>query len=228
MLVRHLTTFAILAVSLSSSINAENLSEQLKKMATDHDFRLTTYTDLTGEPARQVDGTLEQRLHLLLTNFNHIIAGTSDERVERVIVLSLKQLLPPPPGETVLEVQRQGMHHLVPAILVGSNGAEISSRLIVDTGSTFVVLPRSQIPKLGMASGRLDDRLVQTANGRVAARVGRIPLIRIGGEEIADVQVAFIDDEKLGGNALLGMSALGRYKVVLDAEKSTLTLVPKQ
>lgn len=225
---RNLTTLAMLAVALLPAVNAENLSEQLKGMATDYDFQLTLNTDLTEEPERRVDGSLEQRLDLLLSGFNHIITGTIDEGMERVIVLSRKQALPPPRDKTVLKLQRRGMHHLVPAIVVGSNGAEIQSRLIVDTGSTFVVLPRSQVLKLGIASGQLEDRLVQTANGQVVASVGRIPSIRIGSEEIADVEVAFIDDAKLGNHALLGMSALGRYKMILDDEKSNLTLILKK
>jgi clan AA aspartic protease (TIGR02281 family) len=228
MLVRNLIALAILAAVLAPTVNAENLSEQLQGMAKNYDFELTLQTDLTEEPARRVNGSLVKRLDILLADFNHVITGAVDEEVERVIVLSRKQPLPPPSDETVLKVQRQGMHHLVSAILVGSNGAQIPSRLILDTGATFVVLPRSQASALGIAPDELEDRQVQTANGKVAAGVGRIPLVRIGDEEIADIQVAFIDDSKLGGKALLGMSALGRYKLILDNEKNTLTLIPDE
>ena len=227
-LARNVTALTALTVALSSAGDAETLSEQLQGMATEYDFQLTVNIDVTKEPARRADGSLAERLDLLLSDFNHVITTTVGSGVERVIVLSRKQRLPPRPNEIILKLQHRGMHHLVSAILVGWIGAEIQFPLIVDTGSTFVVLPRSQIPSLGLAPDQLDDRQVQTANGQVTARVGQIPMIRIGSEEIADVQVAFIDDAKLGGNALLGMSVLSRYKQILDDEKGTLTLILKK
>lgn len=205
-----------------------NLLQQLGKMATQHDFDLIVHAKLSETPARRVDGDLLHQLDLLLSGFNHAIITSPHGGVERVIVVSRKQPLPPAPDEIVLKMQRRGTHHLVRATLVGTNGAEIQSDLIVDTGSTFVVLPRSKIAELAIAPDQLTNRQVQTAKGRVTASIGRIPMIRIGGAEISDVEVAFIEDAKLGGNALLGMSILSRYKLILDDEKSTLTLILKE
>lgn len=205
-----------------------NLMEQLGRLATRHDFELIVHANLTEEPARPVGGSLLRRLDLLLSGFNHAIIRSPHGGVERVIVLSRKQSLPPAPDEIVLKMQRRGTHHLVQATLVGMNGAEIQSDLIVDTGSTFVVLPRSKITELAIAADQLTKRQVQTAKGRVTARIGRIPMMRIGGAEVSDVEVAFIEDAKLGGNALLGMSILSRYKLILDDENSTLTLILKE
>ena len=67
---------------------------------------------------------------------------------------------------------------------------------------------------------------VETANGKLPASVGQIPSLRLGEEEIDDVEIAFIDDQSLGDNALLGMSVLGRYRIILDDEAGTLTLIP--
>ncbi|HSO80212.1 MAG TPA: peptidase A2A, partial [Chromatiaceae bacterium] len=59
------------------------------------------------------------------------------------------------------------------------------------------------------------------------ARMGRLAGVWLGEHKIADVQVSFIDDAKLGGNALLGMSVLGRYRMAIDDEANHLTLSPK-
>ncbi len=212
----------------SSEARPENLSEQLDSLATRYDFDLVVHTDLSKAPPRAVAGNLLHRLDLLLSGFNHAIIESPQGKVEQVIVLSPKQPLPPAPDEIVLKMHRKGTHHLVRATLVGKNGAEIQSDLVIDTGSTFVVLPRSKITELAITPGQLTNRQVQTAKGRVTASIGRIPMIRIGGAEISDVEVAFIEDAKLGGNALLGMSILSRYKLILDDEKSTLTLILKE
>ena len=205
----------------------QNLSEQLTSLSRQYDFELVVHTELAGTPAKPVDGNLVRRLESILSDFNHVIMRSPGGGVDRVIVLSRKRSLPPAPDEIVLKMHRRGQHHLVRATLVGTNGVEIRTDLLVDTGSTFVVLPRSRIAELAIAPDRLKDRQVQTAKGRVIASIGRIPSIRIGGENIADVEVAFIEDSKLGGNSLLGMSILSRYKMILDDENSTLTLIVK-
>lgn len=65
------------------------------------------------------------------------------------------------------------------------------------------------------------------ANGKTTARRGRLAGIWFGERKVADVQASFIDDAKLGGNALLGMSVLGRYRMAIDDEANHLTLSPK-
>ena len=202
-----------------------DLSEQLDRLAADYDFELDLRTDLSQAPSKPVSGDLLNRLDTLLADYNHVIIRSVHSGVQKVIVLGRKQRLPPAPDEIVLKMQRRGTHHLVQATLVGTNGAEIPFELLVDTGSTLVVLPRSLIAELGIAPDGLTSRQVRTAQGRVTASIGQIPLIRIEDEEIADVGVAFIDDRKLGNNALLGMSVLSRYKMTLDDENSTMTLI---
>lgn len=206
----------------------KNLSEQLTRLSRQHDFDLVVHARLADAPAKPVAGDVFERLEFLLSDFNHVIIRSPEQGVDRVIVLSRKLPQPPAPDEIVLKMNRRGTHHLVRATLVGANGVEIQSDLIVDTGSTFVVLPRSRISELAVSPDQLRDREVQTAKGRVVASIGRIPSIRVGDEDISDVEVAFIEDSHLGGNALLGMSVLSRYKMILDDENSTLTLILKE
>jgi predicted aspartyl protease len=55
-----------------------------------------------------------------------------------------------------------------------------------------------------------------------------IPAIWLGSHRIDGVEVAFIEDSKLGGSGLLGMSVLGRFTMTIDDDENQLTLGRKQ
>jgi len=57
---------------------------------------------------------------------------------------------------------------------------------------------------------------MQTANGKVEAQIGVLSSLWLGKTRIEQVHTAFLEDEKLGSNGLLGMSVLGRYKLTVD------------
>jgi len=97
----------------------------------------------------------------------------------------------------------------------------------VDTGATLVVLPESFAERLGYQLDKLPTQQVRTANGTASARIATLPTLRLGSTAVVDIGIAFIGDEQLGGTALLGMSALGRFQITLDDEQNQLTLRPK-
>jgi aspartyl protease family protein len=99
--------------------------------------------------------------------------------------------------------------------------------LMVDTGASLVVLPASAAARLGLDPDKLETRELQTAKGKVQARIGRLGSIELGSARLNDIEAAFVDGEHLGGNALLGMNVLGRYLFILDDENNELTLIPE-
>jgi aspartyl protease family protein len=157
-------------------------------------------------------------------------------KIERVIILGPKVPVEAPlvtaesvpggdkDGDIVVHTIRQGTAHAVQASLEGENGRRISRILVVDTGADFVVLPASLLPQLGLPAGAMQQREIQTANGKVSARIGKLPALWLGDTRIAGVQAAFLDDANLGDNALLGMSVLGRYRMTMDDQHRLLTL----
>jgi predicted aspartyl protease len=68
---------------------------------------------------------------------------------------------------------------------------------------------------------------MQTANGTTVAKIGLLQELRIAGETIEQVEVAFIPDALLGKNSLLGMSVLGRYQLNIDDQSQLITLFKK-
>ena len=135
--------------------------------------------------------------------------------------------MPPPPKDTVLTTLRTGRHHVVDTVLVGTDGTEFPVRLMIDTGASVSVLPMSMAEGLGLEQDEMADRQVQTVKGMLVAKLGALRAMRLGKEEIEDVEVAFIDDALLGDTRLLGMNVLGRYRMTLDDESNRLTLSPR-
>ncbi len=206
-----------------------NLAAQVKALADRNGFSLVGLHRLEDVPPRPVDGPPERQIQQLLDGYNYVMVNEVHEK--RLIVLGKKRWVPPkppPPKDTVLATRRMGAHHIVEATLVGGNRAEMRVRLMIDTGASFIVLPLSMSDDLGLARGALADTQVQTAKGTVGAKVGRLRALRLGNEEIANVKVAFIEDALLGGNRLLGMNVLGRFRMTLDDQRNQLILAPRK
>jgi clan AA aspartic protease (TIGR02281 family) len=126
--------------------------------------------------------------------------------------------------DIVIHTKRRGSQHIVGIGLEGRGGKRIQQSLLVDTGADRVVLPASMISRLGISPRDLQQREMQTANGKSTARIGTIQALWLGDTRLTNVDVAFVDDAKLGSAGLLGMSVLGRYKLTIDDERSQLTL----
>ena len=132
-----------------------------------------------------------------------------------------------PTWPLVIKTNRNHGHHVVRVALIGPNGETHMKSLLVDTGATEVILPASMIDTLGFKPRQLAEANVQTANGVIPAWRGKLNSIELGGPERSEVvervYVLFVDDEALGGTALLGMNVLRNYNVTfLDSENQIL------
>jgi len=226
-----------------------HVAEELEHLSAEHGFTVIGL-EATEEAMGRADGdALYPRLRRLLEAFDHVIVQGPDGTVERVIILGEKVPFVPPQvavapddpetaegegetsageeGDIVLTTKRDGSQHSVTASIEGAGGKRVDLGLLVDTGADFVVLPSAMVGTLGIAPGDLKQTEMQTANGKVTARIGTLPGLWLGGQRIGNVQVAFIEDSKLGDGGLLGMSVLGRYTMTIDDEKGSLTLSKK-
>jgi aspartyl protease family protein len=226
-----------------------DVAQELERLMAVHGFTMKTQDlEATREAQGRAEGEdLLPRLKLLLERFDHIIVQRPGGGVDRVLILGEKaaQSAEPPQtatetpgvedpeaevaatGDIVLETQRRGASHSVALILEGNNGKRVQRVLLLDTGADYVVLPASIIPQLGIPPHALRSQPVQTANGRTDARLGKLAALWLGDRRIEGVEVAFIQDDRLGGNALLGMSLLGRFRVTIDDEHNQVVLAGK-
>ena len=197
-----------------------DLAAQVEALAEQGGFSLVGLSRLEDVPARSVDGSPQQQLQALLRGHNYVMTEN------KLIVLGKKRWAPPIPKDTVLPTRRKGLHHVVDATLVGISEAELQVGLMIDTGASVSVLPLSMAAELGLVRDTMEAREVQTAKGKMQAKIGTLAALRLGNQEITEVEVAFIEDAMLGGNRLLGMNVLGRYRMTLDDQRNQLTLRP--
>ena len=95
---------------------------------------------------------------------------------------------------------------------------------MVDTGASTVVLPKSMIGQLGFAVDELRDGWTQTANGRVRVKTGTLRSVAVGSAMAQDVTVTFLEDKRLNGARLLGMSFLQRFRMTIDDANNRIIL----
>ncbi len=244
-LVLRLGWVAVVWVCAANASTMANIEEELKRLMAEHGFEVRGIEQTAAHEGRVDDAALVPRLRLLLDDFDHVIVQSNNGGVDRVIILGEKVAVVAPPmdfggmpgdelsdasegqlGDSILiPTQRKGTSHSVNLTLQGPNGRKIQQTLLIDTGSDHVVLPASLIGALGVAPTDLTKQAVQTANGTVDARLGILPGVYLDDiNRVEGVSVAFIEDSRLGGNALLGMSLLGRFLVTIDDEQNQLTL----
>jgi predicted aspartyl protease len=226
-----------------------DVAEELERLMSVHGFTMKpAHLETTRESIGRAEGeALIPRLRVLLEHFDHVIVQSPDGGVERVIILGAKKAVTPPAPETaqtqeqpaeegegseeatpaaeiVVETQRKGPSHALMLSLEGEGGKRVERPLLLDTGADYVVLPASLLGPLGIGPGSLRRQSVQTANGTVDAQLGTLTAIWFGDQKVTRVATAFIDDARLGGNALLGMSVLGRFRVTIDDANNRVVL----
>lgn len=219
------------------------VADELDRLAAEHEFEIKGIERLADAEGRADRPQLYPRLRRLLEDFDHVIVANPRGRIERVIILGEKVPVDPSlfvqseepameqedaaQGEEaviVIDTVRKGTSHAVKVSLEGSEGKRVERILLVDTGADYVVLPRSLLDSLGYEEEGLGEREMQTANGKVTALLGTLDGVWLNDTRVAGVQAAFIEDGKLGGGGLLGMSLLGRYKMTIDDADGKLTL----
>lgn len=218
-------TSACAASHKQSLHSSTTLEDKLKRLSAKYGILIEGLEKTGHSPARPTQGPLQQQLKKLLADFNYVLIQSPDKGVEQIIILNPKDTSPPLPERIVLTTERIGNHHVIRATIVGPKPASIEVPLLVDTGASLVVLPASMLSELGFSPGDFEERKIQTANGLIEARVGQLPAIKVGTEVIRNVEAAFIEDSRLGGNGLLGMNVLGRYRMIIDDERNLISLI---
>jgi aspartyl protease family protein len=203
------------------------LRAQIQALVAAHGIQLEGANRIQDAPSRDTSGEFEARLRTLLDEHNFVIHRDVNGTITSVIVSGQRREAPEPVRHVSIKTVRRGSNHFVEAVVIGERSARTPVRLMLDTGASQVVLPKSMIEELGYAKAGNNDlrqAVLQTANGAVDGYIGTLRRIEVGQAAETDVEVAFIDDELLGGNKLLGMSFLGRYVVTLDDAAATLGL----
>lgn len=201
------------------------LGRILEGLSAKHGFTVSGLSRVEGNARSPINGTVIERIEKLLADYNYVLLRKPDGMVDRLIVTGRKRYIPPPPPSGTVTTRRSGRHHIVEAVLRGPNGSAIATPLMVDTGASTIVLPSSMIERLGFARNRLRRTRMKTANRTVEGWIGVLTSVEVAGVSTAEVRVSFVDDNRLLGVRLLGMSFLRHFRVTIDDENNRITLV---
>jgi aspartyl protease family protein len=204
------------------------VAARLHQLAQSESFTVTGLEKIEPGAAPVARGAPLQQIRRLLAGYDYVIVHTAPERIERLIIMGKKRAPPAAASQQdhVLPTRREGEHHFVQARVLGTDGKSLQLELMVDTGSSLLVLPESRASDLDQALEGLENRAMETANGTLEARIGRVAAVELGDARVEDVEVAFVPDDRLAQPGLLGMNVLSRFLFVLDDERNELTLVP--
>jgi aspartyl protease family protein len=223
---RLLTISSLVLVALSAHAQTDedtgDLFKQIQSLQSRMNIQITGLERIRNEEKIMVSGSLEQQLEQLLASYNHIISRNPKGQIERIVIINKKQKQEA--NRIVLPTSLKGNHFMVSVAISGNGSNWQTLDMIIDTGADLVVLPESMIDQLGLADSAFTRKKMQTANGMTEAKIGKLQELRIAGEIVENVEVAFIADQLLGKNSLLGMSVLGRYQINIDDKTQMITL----
>jgi len=212
---------------------SSTLAGQLQAIGKQDGFSIRGLEKLEGEEKRKPRASGIKRLKNLLNGFDYVMVHKGPNRLERLIIIGRKGEAPPPvvntdvsSGENVLETRRMGAHHLVKVQLNGEASFSMDQELMLDTGASLIALPESLHAGLGIDLKQAQTRTLQTAKGKLEAKVSTLSSVRIGNASVDNVEAAFVDDNLLGNHGLLGMNVLSRFVFILDDDNNKLTLIP--
>ena len=214
----------------------QGLRDLMRALAAEHEFDIEGLALIRNDPPEASVGDLRYRLKRLLAGYNYLVIDNDQGDIKRLVILPRGEAgdlpaieLPPVDpvqsnGRHIVPTRRRGSHQLVDGVLVGPGLVPRSVSMTVDTGASTIVLPYSMVLSLGFQPDSLRDSYAQTANGVVKAKTGILSSVEVGSAVVENVVVTFIEDQRLNGNLLLGMSFLQRFRITIDDENNHLIL----
>lgn len=223
---RLLLISALVLFALSAHAEGtDDLFSQIQALQNQNKIQITGLERIQNTEKIITSGNLEQQVKQLFAAYNHIVSRNTKGQIERIVIINKKQKRKD--NSIVLPTSPQGNHFTVSVALSGDGRIWQTVDMVIDTGADLVVLPESMIDQLGLTDSKFTNGKMQTANGMADAKIGLLQELKIAGETVENVEVAFIADQLLGENRLLWMSVLGRYQVNIDDKAQLVTLIKK-
>lgn len=212
-------------LSAQPAVEGDDLFGQMDSLQEQMHIKITGLERIDNAAKVATHGSLEQQFEQLFAPYNHIISRNRKGQLEQVSIIGKKE--PKETNRIVLPARLEGKHFIVSVSLSGDGRLWQNLDMMIDTGADLVVLPDSMIAQLGLADSPFRQQQMQTANGTTTARIGELQELKLAGETITHVAVAFVPDRLLGDTRLLGMSVLGRYQINIDDRLQLITLFKK-
>jgi clan AA aspartic protease (TIGR02281 family) len=203
-----------------------NVEETLHTLAEQHNLLILGIDKTIDAEAVISNGSLPVMIKRLLSDFNYMEERDEKGDLLKVNIIGQKGTPAENPFSTLVDTEEEGGHHKIKVGLTGTNGVRHDVMLLVDTGADVVVLEEAMIDVLQLDRKKMTKQVVKTANGETEALKGKIPVVEIKNQKEKMIDAAFLSKDKLGGQQLLGMSMLGKFKITLDDLNGEMLLIP--
>ncbi|MEE9425758.1 MAG: retropepsin-like aspartic protease [Methylococcales bacterium] len=203
-----------------------NVEETLHTLAEQHDLLILGIDKTMDAEAVISNESLPIMIKRLLKDFNYMEERDDKGDLLKVNIIGQKGAPSEQNGSTLVDTEQENGHHKIKVGLTGTNGVRHDVMLLVDTGADVVVLEEAMIDVLQLDRKKMTKQVVKTANGETEALKGKIPVVEIKSQKEKMIDAAFLSKEKLGGQQLLGMSMLGKFKITLDDLNGEMLLIP--
>ncbi|MEE9412733.1 MAG: retroviral-like aspartic protease family protein [Methylococcales bacterium] len=226
--------FQVSAIAESIPANEERsqqwerviVEEKLHALVEQHGLLIVGIDKTMDAEAVISNEPLPTMIKRLLSDFNYMVVLDDNGDLLKVNIIGQKGAPTEHAGSTVVDTKQEGGHHKIKVGLTGTNGVRHDVMLLVDTGADVVVLEEAMIEVLQLDRKKMTKQVVKTANGETEALKGKIPMVEIKSQKQKMIDAAFLSKDKLGGQQLLGMSMLGKFKITLDDMNGEMLLIP--
>lgn len=152
--------------------------------------------------------------------------------------LTITRSLVPPPGTGAQETgsvrvaERVGVEVPIDRgdgglwVDVVINGS-VHARMLIDTGSSVVILPEEVADELGLDENHGHPRRLNTIQGSVSGRLVTLDRITLGDATATEVTAVILEDLDAEAIGLLGRSFLEHFTFQIDLDRNVLTLYPR-
>lgn len=232
-----------------------SLRAQISQFADESGFVAKNLNRIGDEPVRSVGDDPSRQLRELLAGYDYVVIQGTRNVIQEVVILGRSVNAPvlhrtSPGSGAVAKVEQtsageaqstdasrteykvalewQGNMRAVDVLVFGHKGTQQHERLVVDVDGTAVVLPASLIDDLEFQEEELSKGSIQTAYGNLEAKLAKLKAVYIGQIGSRNVDVAFVDDDRLGDQGLIGLSALRDFSLDMDEINNELIAVTRR
>lgn len=168
-----------------------------------------------------------RRLQMLLQSYDYILLRDVQGRIAELRIFDPQVSLNTKAEHYAVPSTSAGGAQVMTVEISGPNNRPMKLPFVADAEATTVMLPTSHIKWLGFIAQELKDDWIETSDGRIPVKLGRLDFLEVGPASAWGVAVAFVDHDRIGGEYFLGTRFLSRFGVSLESGDNGLVFIAR-